>query len=853
MNTRSFIFLVRLSAILLLITLLLSSGPATEAGRDGPVAAQAIKVTATALEAPAAVAEGQRLKEAHPRLESILAQALEAARAGDRERLATFSGERHLDIAQGTARVILHMARDPEARPAGPPTIEIVALPDGRQARIEHAPRMAIRQDLANALATAGATFETAHGDLVQVSAPLLALERLANLPDVAYVRLPYPAQEQVLPARRADQPFVGPVAPQVGTVTSEGVGTDTLPLTNIYKWHAAPYNYGGAGVKLAVFDFGFTGWNTRQSNGDLPSGGNLVLKDYSSAYTFSPDTSGYEHGTACAEIAYDMAPKSTVYLYAFGTDAEFANAVDDYRNNVSGKRVATMSIAWVNAGPYDGTGSTSAPATKVNQARDAGIFWANAAGNYQTQHYSWTSAEYGTSNYVAFGSGNIQGYGTPVGTVFYIPAGTAVTAYLEWNDWNSGRNGNSNRVDYDLELYRWTGSSWSYVTGSYSSQCSSSVTPTEAFSYSNSSGGYYGLAIFRYVCSGYSETYGHWMQLFTFNSFYTAGTGAEKSFWYTNPCNSIAIPADADGAVAAGATFWGEDANATYNYGLETFSSFGPRNASGGGNPGTTVNKPSVVAPDGVSTAAYGNSNNTAYRNGGSGFWGTSASAPHVAGMAATLWEIYPTYTLAQLRSYIEAQALYKGSGGACGGSLLASATAPQSSTQNNRFGWGRIFIPNPSPQAVTLASLTAEATPTGVTLTWETVSEQDNAGFNLYRAPGSDDFSRPAGPWTKLNEALIPARAPGASQGHTYTWTDTTAEPGATYWYMLEDIALDGSATQHPPVQATVSEPNAVGLVGPFVVTVSAVSPALAGLAALLLAALVGAAMRRNNNAAE
>ncbi len=854
MKTKSFTFLAWQAVILLVAALLLSPWPAAEAGRDAPIATQAVKISAAVPEAPIVVAEEQRMKEAYPRLESILAQAQEAARANDRERLATFAGLRHLDIERGTARVILEMARDPEVRQAGPPTVEVVTLPDGRQARIEHAPRMAIRQDLADALAAAGASFETAHGNLVQVSVPLAALERLANLPDVAYVRLPFPAEPQALPARPAKQPFIGPVAPQVGAVTSEGVGNDTLPLTNIYKWHASPYNYGGTGVNLAVFDFGFTGWNTRQSNGDLPSGSNLVLKDYSASYAFGPPgTSGYEHGTACAEIAYDMAPKSKVYLYAFGTDVEFANAVDDYKGTgITGKKVATMSVSWVNAGPYDGTGSSGAPATKVNQAAAAGVFWANAAGNYQTQHYSWTSAQYSNTNYVAFGSGNVQGIGPTSGYLWNIPSGTVLGFYLAWNDWNADRTGNQNRRDYDLYLLRWTGSSWTTVASSLGNQCGSgSVPPTEAIVYTVPSGGpyNYGIAIARYQASGCTNSFGHWMQLFTFNGFYQADTGAVNSFWYTNPCNSITIPADADGAVAAGASFWGEDGNATYTYGLETFTSFGPRNASGGGNPGSAVNKPDVVAPDGVSTATYGASNNQPFRTSTStGFFGTSASAPHVAGLAATIWEIYPSYSLSDLRNYIQGQALYKASGGSCGGSLLAAAAAPQSGTQNNRFGWGRIFIPDPSPQAVALAAFTADATADGVTLTWETVSETDNAGFNLYRSTTplrSDDFSRPSPAWLKLNEALIPSAAPGSSTGHVYTYTDTTVEPGATYWYMLEDVALDGTATRHAPVQVTVGEPTALRLTSfrsaPFVVTTLVVSFVVTTLVVSLVAVRV------------
>ena len=110
-----------------------------------------------------------------------------------------------------------------------------------------------------------------------------------------------------------------------------------------------------------------------------------------------------------------------------------------------------------------------------------------------------------------------------------------------------------------------------------------------------------------------------------------------------------------------------------------------------GGTNPGTTVNKPDVVAPDGVSTATYGASNGTPYRTSGTGFFGTSGAAPHVAGMAATVWEKNPGGSLADLRTYIQAQAVYKAAGGTCGGRW---PRPPPSGTQNNRYGWGRIDL---------------------------------------------------------------------------------------------------------------------------------------------------------------
>ncbi len=143
-------------------------------------------------------------------------------------------------------------------------------------------------------------------------------------------------------------------------------------------------------------------------------------------------------------------------------------------------------------------------------------------------------------------------------------------------------------------------------------------------------------------------------------------------------------------------------------------------------------------------------------------------------------------------------------------------------------------------SPLAVNIASFTAAAAPQGVTLAWETVSETGNAGFNVYRSESD------AGPWTKVNAALIPAKAPGSAEGQAYTWTDASAEAGLTYFYQLEDVALSGATTRHDPVSVALMGPNAVGLAG-FGAAATTSAPALAGLAGIALAALAGAGLRR------
>lgn len=694
-----------------------------------------------------------------------------------------------------SVRVILEVDSEPVTDTLDPPIPEIVTQPEG-EITIWHAAPVAIDPDLQAAIESTGATYETAHDQWVQITAPVGALAALAELPEVRRVRFPLAAQVQSLATQG--------ITPQAGPVASEGID-----LTNANNWHAAGYD--GTGVHLAVFDFGFTGWATLQANGELPGGTSLITHDFSADYDFSPDTADYEHGAACAEIAYDMAPGVTLHLYAWSTEVEFAQAVADFRALVADRKTATMSITWLNAGPYDGTGPIN---EIVEDAVADGILWAGSSGNYRRQHWSGTATQYSTGDTVAFGTGDIQGFGPNPRTVRFIPAGTDISAYLAWNDWNSTRDGNANRIDYELELYRWLTSlqRWVRVTGSYDDQCNDpSVPPVENLIYTITDDGYYGLVISRYESGGCPNNFGHHMKLYTSNSFYEAGYGLRASFWYTNECNSLAIPADGDGVVAVGATFWGEDDLAP-EYGLETFSSFGPRNGSGGAPPDYAVTKPDLVAPDGVSTATYGPADGDSFADGGSGFWGTSAAAPHAAGLAATMWTAYPAYGVAELRAHLQDEALTKGDGGSCdsGGMTTCEGVGIMGTMPNQRFGWGRIYAGD-APTAVDLARFEITTDGDTVLVTWETAMEIHNLGFNLYRAKSPD------GEYVRLNERLIPSQDPGAAWGTTYTWQDTEVSPGATYYYRLEDIDLNGMRTFHGPVAAMVlrdEEPLAVSV---------------------------------------
>jgi hypothetical protein len=100
--------------------------------------------------------------------------------------------------------------------------------------------------------------------------------------------------------------------------------------------------------------------------------------------------------------------------------------------------------------------------------------------------------------------------------------------------------------------------------------------------------------------------------------------------------------------------------------------------------------------------------------------------------------------------------------------------------------------------PTTVDLAAFGAAPQCNGVVLTWETASELDNLGFNIYRAESR------AGQLVKINQGLVASQDPGSTVGAAYAFLDESAAPGTTYYYWLEDIDASGTATKHGPVAA-------------------------------------------------
>lgn len=100
--------------------------------------------------------------------------------------------------------------------------------------------------------------------------------------------------------------------------------------------------------------------------------------------------------------------------------------------------------------------------------------------------------------------------------------------------------------------------------------------------------------------------------------------------------------------------------------------------------------------------------------------------------------------------------------------------------------------------PDAIELLSFTVEVHADGTVLMWETATEINNAGFNLYRA------STEGGPYTRINSALIPAQG-GPVAGTRYSYVDSPG-PG-TFRYILIDLDASGEITLHGPVMVEVA----------------------------------------------
>jgi hypothetical protein len=86
----------------------------------------------------------------------------------------------------------------------------------------------------------------------------------------------------------------------------------------------------------------------------------------------------------------------------------------------------------------------------------------------------------------------------------------------------------------------------------------------------------------------------------------------------------------------------------------------------------------------------------------------------------------------------------------------------------------------------------------PTPIRIEWQTETELNTAGFNVYRSTSA------AGEFERLNSQLIPSQG-GPATGGAYTFVDEQVEAGQTYYYRLEDVEMDNTTEMHELISFT------------------------------------------------
>lgn len=377
-------------------------------------------------------------------------------------------------------------------------------------------------------------------------------------------------------------QPWVERVRrPLTGTpqVVSEGVTT-----INADALHADGIT--GENVTIGVIDFGFDPTNSEIKR-------NLV------EYRSFTQNSGIQgagetaHGTAVAEIISDTAPDADLYVANFDTSVEYVDAAEWL--HAQDVDVIVTSIGFVGV-PYDGTSFISQSADRIV---DDGVVWVNSAGNYAKLHWQGSMKDTDQDRWLEFNDEDETNY-------LQNPSEGTIKISLTWDDWNQSNQ------DYDLYLYRDPAIGEDQLVAKSAVSQTGSQTPTE-FIETDIDPGF--LDEYYVAVRNYDTSENH-----KFNLYVTEGA---ETLQYTVSQGSLSAPATGDQVLSIGA-FDHETGD------QEPFSSAGPTED---GDQGIDV-----LGPDGVTTSGYTRDCTLFFFCEGSTFYGTSAAAPHAAGVTGLM-----------------------------------------------------------------------------------------------------------------------------------------------------------------------------------------------------------------------
>ncbi len=390
----------------------------------------------------------------------------------------------------------------------------------------------------------------------------------------------------------------------RAGSTLSEGVAIHRADSVQ-------QLGYDGTGVTVGVISDGANSLADAQASGDLPAGV-AVLPGF-------PGTG--DEGTAMLEIVHDLAPgASLMFASAEGGRASFADAIRGLA--AAGCDVIVDDIGYFDEPEFE-DGLLGAVIDSINA--DGKAYYA-AAGNSAQDHYAATFTPAGATSLHAWDGGTDSALAITVGS------GAEVIAVLKWND-PVGASAN----DYDLYLSDQPSFAEPNVLDVGGDWQNGEGDPYEVVYYENP-----GAAMTLYLGVDLFEGIPRDLSLYVYDG---------NSLEYSVPEGSVWGHPRARGCIAVGAINAGEPGNDLIAY----YSSRGPAEMHFPVR--ETRLKPDITGIDGVLVTGTGGF--------GSPFYGTSAAAPHLAGLAALLLDANPGWLPAQASTALLAAAAERGDPG--------------------------------------------------------------------------------------------------------------------------------------------------------------------------------------------